>query len=141
MKKKAGTFFKNVLSKGKKIIKKDSPDKEGEDFNTEEDNDIIEVKGGRGLLQGFQEIAGNTMLAADHLLHHGIVVDGESSSKSNSRSDSKMIARALLTSQTTSLEPSLYADLNRLDFKDQFPGQPQYDTRGEEEEQKERKLM
>ena len=45
MKKKAGSFFKNVLSKGKNLFKKD--EKQGnddqDDYGTEEDHDIIEL--------------------------------------------------------------------------------------------------
>ena len=40
MKKKAGSFFKNVLSKGKNLFKKDNNEEskiDGEDFGTEED--------------------------------------------------------------------------------------------------------
>lgn len=40
MKKKAGTFFKNVLSKGKNLFKKENNEEtksEGDDFGTEED--------------------------------------------------------------------------------------------------------
>lgn len=46
MKKKAGTFFKSVFSKGKNLFKKETTDEnkeEEEDFGTEEDQDIIEV--------------------------------------------------------------------------------------------------
>lgn len=46
MKKKAGSFLKNVLSKGKNIFKKDdkAPNENGEsNYDSEEDTDIIEV--------------------------------------------------------------------------------------------------
>jgi hypothetical protein len=45
MKKKAGTFFKNVFSKGKNLFKKDQNEENEKDdeFDTEEDRDIIEV--------------------------------------------------------------------------------------------------
>jgi hypothetical protein len=50
MRKRAGSFLKNMMSKGKNLFKKDEEGKEGvangDDggFDSEEDKDIIEVR-------------------------------------------------------------------------------------------------
>ena len=74
MKKKAGTFFKSVLSKGKNILKKgniDSSQNDFEDNGLEEDNDIIEV--GKQTLNKITNIAGSTLQVADSYLHSNSV--------------------------------------------------------------------
>ena len=76
MKKKAGSFFKNVLSKGKNLFKKDEKggadndeNHDVEDFGTEEDHDFIEVgksnKVPTQLLSNISDFAGSTLHAAD----------------------------------------------------------------------------
>lgn len=80
MKKKAGTFFKSVLTKGKNMFKKEqtSDDRKNEekDYNTDEDTDIIEVgKNTNGkqpanyLLSNLSGFAESTLSAADELIH------------------------------------------------------------------------
>ena len=56
MKKRAGSFLKNMMSKGKNLFKKEEEGKEGGNdngadgggFDSEEDNDIIEVRKNSG---------------------------------------------------------------------------------------------
>ena len=78
MKKKAGTFFKSVISKGKGLFKKENPsdsqqDQQNQDvdYGTEEDNDIIEV--GKQALSKLPtqllDFTGSTLSAADQYLH------------------------------------------------------------------------
>jgi hypothetical protein len=69
MKKKAGTFFKNVFSKGKNLFKKDQNDENEKDdeFDTEEDRDIIEVgkqaisKLPNQIFSNLSDLAGSTL--------------------------------------------------------------------------------
>ena len=69
MKNKAGSFFKNVISKGKNILKKGSAaerQQEEEDNGIDEDNDIIEI--GKQTLNRLSDLAGSTMQVADSYL-------------------------------------------------------------------------
>ena len=110
MKKKAGSIFKTMLSKGKKVLKKDERQPEEQDqFNTEEDNDIIEVKNNHSIMNTFQEFADNTINKADSFLHKG-----KPDKKSESKSEVKVIAKALIANDEEDEEGQsfIFADLN-----------------------------
>ena len=84
MSKKAGSFFKSVISKGKKLFKKEERQEPSceDDFGTEEDTDFIEV-GRQGakmprILADIQDFAGQKLQAADELLHGAHLKAGQS---------------------------------------------------------------
>lgn len=66
MRKRAGSFLKNMMSKGKNLFKKEEEGKEdagngdGGGFDSEEDNDIIEVRKNGG---GPMQMPGNRIIS------------------------------------------------------------------------------
>ena len=90
MRKKAGSFFKNVLTKGKGLFnsKKEGEEEDakdgqlGNDFDSEEDHDIIEVgKKNAGPVQ----MPANSLIIANHGSggHHLSSTNGGGSSSTN----------------------------------------------------------
>jgi len=81
MRKRAGSFLKNMMNKGKGLFKKDEEGKEqtGDNgFDSEEDNDIIEVgKSGSGLPRqmpgsSFSSLGAASTVAASSLSVSGV---------------------------------------------------------------------